>query len=753
MTEDNLIGQQLDEYRVEALLGQGGMARVYRGLDTRLDRYVAIKVIDAPLRSDSDYVKRFEREAQAIAKLEHPNIVRLYRYGEAEGLLYMAMQYVEGTDLGFVLRTYHDDQTYIEPEETGRIIRETCLALDYAHEKGIIHRDIKPSNIMLDKQGQAYLTDFGLALLTEIGTRGEIFGTPHYIAPEQAVSSAGVVPQSDLYAIGVILYEMFTGQWPFDAQTPLDIAMMHVSDVPPPPREIRPEISSSLADVILKALAKEPGDRYPSGRALADALDQALAIWQTPAEDAPATTLPRKSIPDRIAVDLAAHPLPPIPAQVATPPAAQTIPQPTSAPPPPVPEPSVAKRSHASIYVGLALALVALVVVFFLLVGRSDDDGSPTSTTGTDNAAQLAIASELTETASSELAVVPSEIPTLSDINTQIPTAILTIEPAATNTAVPTATQPSTLSPTATNTASSTSTFTPTPMPTNTQTETPTSTPTVTHTLTFTPSPTLTLAPTLTPVPSTATVVALVSPMEAYTLLIAKRGEDSLFVINQSNSSFPLDLLELGEGEGRISGTEWGIPALLPGECVTAWKDVEKSKAPDDITCTEVGPRLTREKKERFWKSAFGIYYSEIWNANCESDQCPINIPGELPETAVITATEFELLIATRGEDSLFVINQSEHTFPLDRLQLGDEDGVIVGSDWRVPALLPGECVTIWKDLKKPKAPDGITCTEVGPRLTREKKERFWKSAFGVYYNGGLITTCDSEQCPISISD
>jgi len=202
---DNLIGRQVDEYRLEALLGQGGMASVYRGLDVRLNRKVAIKVIDTPFRADADHIRRFEREAQAIAQLEHPHIVRLYRYGQAGSLLYMAMQYVEGQNLQSMLAAYRKGRQLMPADKVRRIIREICAALDYAHSKGVIHRDVKPSNIMLDKEGNAILTDFGLALLTEVGTRGEILGSPHYIAPEQAISSANVVPQSDLYAVGVIL--------------------------------------------------------------------------------------------------------------------------------------------------------------------------------------------------------------------------------------------------------------------------------------------------------------------------------------------------------------------------------------------------------------------------------------------------------------------------------------------------------------------------------------------------------------------
>jgi len=310
MMDDSLLGQQLDEYRLEALLGQGGMASVYRALDTRLNRYAAVKVIRTSFRADSDYVTRFEREAQAIAKLEHPNVVRLYRYGEVQGLLYMAMHYIEGADLGFVLAGYQADHTLIEPEEAAPIIRQACLALDYAHSKGVIHRDVKPSNVMLDKQGRVFLTDFGLALSVEFGTRGEIFGSPHYIAPEQAIFSANAIPQSDLYAVGVILYEMFTGQLPFEAENPLDVAMLHLTEPVRPPRELRPEMSMELEAVMIKALAKEHVDRYSSGAALADALELALrANVKAPAS----VTASRRTVLDRIAAHLADHPLPPIP--------------------------------------------------------------------------------------------------------------------------------------------------------------------------------------------------------------------------------------------------------------------------------------------------------------------------------------------------------------------------------------------------------------------------------------------------------
>jgi len=319
MTEDALIGKQLGEYSLEALLAQGGMARVYRAVDVRLKRYVVVKVIDPPFHNDPDYIMRFEREAQAIARLDHPNIVRLYRFDEQDDWLYMAMQHIQGADLGTVLAGYRADKEFMQPDDARRIIAEVCSALDYAHQKGVIHRDIKPANILLDQQGRAFLTDFGLALVTEIGTRGEIFGSPHYIAPEQAVSSAKAVPQSDLYSVGIILFEMFTGDVPFNAPQPLDIALLHMSEPPPVPRELRPEINPELEAVILKALEKNPEDRYQTGAALAEALDKSLKARSAASLLAKRSTAPRQTIPQLIALKLGQQPLPPILAAVAAP--------------------------------------------------------------------------------------------------------------------------------------------------------------------------------------------------------------------------------------------------------------------------------------------------------------------------------------------------------------------------------------------------------------------------------------------------
>jgi serine/threonine protein kinase len=306
--KDPFLNRSIDEYKIEALLGAGGMARVYRGVDTRLKRYVAIKVIDFSHQHDMTYVTRFEREAQVIAQLSHPNVVALYRYGEIDGFLYMVMPYIDGSDLHTVLSGYRKDGEFMEPEDVLHIIRDMCQALDYVHSKGVVHRDIKPSNILLDKEGRAYLSDFGLALITEVGTLGEIFGSPQYISPEQTVSSAKAEARSDLYSLGVVLYEIFTGRLPFEDKNPIEQAMKHLKHPVPPPRSLRAEISPQVEAVILKLLSKKPEDRYPNGAALFNALSAALKSQIEP-EAPPPSTISSLTIAERVRLETASRPL------------------------------------------------------------------------------------------------------------------------------------------------------------------------------------------------------------------------------------------------------------------------------------------------------------------------------------------------------------------------------------------------------------------------------------------------------------
>ena len=188
----------------------------------------------------------------------------------------MAMAFIDGVDLDWLINDYLRDNQIMEYADILRVISQIASALDYAHEQGVIHRDIKPGNILLNHQGRAYLTDFGLVRDLAIPTLGEVFGTPKYISPEQAVNSANAVPQSDLYALGIVMYEMVTGRTPFNAGHPNDIALMHIEVPPPPPRQFNDEIPPGVEAVILKLLEKQPENRYQTGAEMVEALRQAL---------------------------------------------------------------------------------------------------------------------------------------------------------------------------------------------------------------------------------------------------------------------------------------------------------------------------------------------------------------------------------------------------------------------------------------------------------------------------------------------
>jgi serine/threonine protein kinase len=229
MADDPLIGRQLANFKIERFIGRGGMAQVYYGQDVNLQRPVAIKVIDARYRGDVAYAKRFIREARTMAKWRHENIVQVYYADVEDGLYYFAMEYIEGPDLSELMFQYIEKGELMLYDGVLHIGRAIASALDYAHQRGVIHRDVKPSNVLVARDQRVVLTDFGLAMDVQEDTLGETFGTPHYIAPEQARRSADAVPQSDLYSLGVILYEMLTGTVPFDDPSPASLALQHLT--------------------------------------------------------------------------------------------------------------------------------------------------------------------------------------------------------------------------------------------------------------------------------------------------------------------------------------------------------------------------------------------------------------------------------------------------------------------------------------------------------------------------------------------
>jgi predicted Ser/Thr protein kinase len=267
------IGRNLGPYRIVEQVGLGGMATVYKAYQPSMDRYVAIKVLPKHFAADPTFVGRFEQEAKVIAKLENARILPVYDYGEDDGVTYIVMRYLEGGTLTDQLRTG-------EPglEEIARIIGQIAEGLDYAHKRGVIHRDMKPSNIMLDHSGDVYITDFGISKLVE-GTAqftgSGIIGTPAYISPEQGLGQP-VDHRTDIYSLGVVLYQMATNDVPFHAETPLAVVIKHIHEPLPLPRSINPALPEAVENVILKALAKNPDDRYQSCSEMAAALRKAV---------------------------------------------------------------------------------------------------------------------------------------------------------------------------------------------------------------------------------------------------------------------------------------------------------------------------------------------------------------------------------------------------------------------------------------------------------------------------------------------
>jgi len=294
--------RRLGKYELQERLGRGGMAEVWKSLDTQLKRYVAIKILRADLQADPSFVTRFQHEAELIASLHHPNIVQIHDFSvsqlseSGDAVLYMVMDYVEGQTLADFIRNTSRKGQFPSAATIVQLLTPISQAIDYAHKKGMIHRDIKPANILLDKRhtsrnpmGQPILSDFGIAKLlggTSNTLSGWWLGTPLYIAPEQMTSSSAN-ERSDIYSLGVILYEMCTGVHPFSGSSPNEIMMQHVNMAPPAPSLINPAISPALTAVILRALAKDPAARFPTASAMVAALAEAFNMPIPEALDVP----------------------------------------------------------------------------------------------------------------------------------------------------------------------------------------------------------------------------------------------------------------------------------------------------------------------------------------------------------------------------------------------------------------------------------------------------------------------------------
>ncbi len=273
MTDTMQKGRKIGQYEVVGPLGKGGMATVYRAYQPALDREVAIKIIAEQFATDVTFVERFRREARAVARLRHPNILAIYDFGEENQLFYLVMELIDGPTL--------KDQMHGQPMPVDKAldyIKQIASALDYANKNGIIHRDVKPSNVLLDNSGRAVLSDFGIAKMaasnTQLTNTGTGIGTPDYMSPEQAMGEE-LDARSDQYSLGVMLYELLTGRTPFTGDTPIAVVMGHVSKPLPPANLINPQIPLSVEKVLEKALSKKAVDRYESTAGFGQALEDA----------------------------------------------------------------------------------------------------------------------------------------------------------------------------------------------------------------------------------------------------------------------------------------------------------------------------------------------------------------------------------------------------------------------------------------------------------------------------------------------
>ncbi len=376
------IGSMVGNYRIEEKLGQGGMATVYKGYHDRLARHVAIKVLHAVFKDDDSFLRRFTREAQVVARLEHNNIVPVYDFTEHEGYPYLVMRHVEGETLKQQL-----SQGALSTKEIIRVASSVASGLDYAHKQGVLHRDIKPSNILLTKGGGVFIADFGLARITQSGestmSQDMIMGTPQYISPEQAKGNTDLDGRTDIYSFGIMVYEMVTGRVPFASDTGYSVIHSQIFDPPPPPSSLNDKISPALEAVLLKVLSKDPTERYATAGEFVAAFKEAL-------QDAPSKIGPQGAIvlPDatekktQAAATAVLSPTP-----EATPPLPQLDDAPSTvsqAAPPAQPKQS---RPLLLIGVGIILGMIILSGIFLMVLrnrnpARNTPPGAETASEG-----------------------------------------------------------------------------------------------------------------------------------------------------------------------------------------------------------------------------------------------------------------------------------------------------------------------------------------------------------------------------------
>ncbi|MFZ6027985.1 MAG: protein kinase domain-containing protein [Chloroflexota bacterium] len=652
--DDPLIGVQLSNFRIDRLIGRGGMARVYYGWDVKLERPVAIKVVDTRYWGEEDYARRFVEEARLVASWRHDHIIQVYYADDQDGLYYFVMEYVDGQDLAHILSERLERGQLMPHAEVLRIGWAIAHALDYAHRKGVVHRDIKPSNVLVAFDGRVVLGDFGLALDQRRGSRGQAFGTPHYISPEQARRSSDAVPQSDLYSFAVILYEMLTGVIPFDDPSSTAIALKHLSEPPPLPSSINPSLSAETDAVLINALSKLPEERYPTALALMRALENVLkpgAAADTANNELPpppvlaAPSAKVKAPTERISFAERSAKL-----------AAERAPLPSTMP-------DARRRRaqrlrwllsgmllllaigivggvwYASQYGGFPAMMAALypqTATHTLESTRQTNDTLPF--TGTASAAPMNTEKPATPTAAS---ATPKTSTTAASVSTT--------QKAITGTSNATTTTPNTAAQTTGRTASVAATHVKTTQTKTTQakaTQTKTTqteatdpgkvTPSATGAASSTPSPTPTvIPPTLTPTPEASTATALPSPTPT-NYFVLYYDESSFYMQNKSGSAveyrpFAFERLDVyGNILERFDGKEWArFAQILPDQWCSRLEIMHAEPFLKPAQCGNMyGTTLKppRNSEWIFWTAQGGSTEFRVLWENEEVGRCEIGV-------------------------------------------------------------------------------------------------------------------------------
>lgn len=296
---EDLSGKNFGVYEIVAPLGEGGMAAVYKAFQPSMERFVAVKVLPRKFAESPEFISRFQREAILLAQLQHPHILPVFDYGQVDGYSYIVMPFLQNGTLAELCAARRRTMPEIQ-----QIMTQLGSALGYAHVRGMIHRDVKPSNVLIDEQGNCLLTDFGLARMVEMSSAnltsaGAIMGTPAYMSPEQG-KGAAVDGRSDLYSLGIIFYEMLTGQVPYRDDYPMGVIIKHIRDPLPPARDLVPTLSDAIERVVIKSLAKDPNDRYQTANDFIQAVQNAVSVNNTPSGKTVSSAL--DSVYDRLIV-------------------------------------------------------------------------------------------------------------------------------------------------------------------------------------------------------------------------------------------------------------------------------------------------------------------------------------------------------------------------------------------------------------------------------------------------------------------